>query len=300
MSSMPVSRPAANAARLIRRLAPILPVILMLSGLTCTRARREEPLVDGYLLKQIYPTGIVSWDRYFEVFDYDFLPQIPTVRLNGMQPEMINFNAIDAAYDDTFPFRVDTTEDLQVKHYWGTASARIHMPGDFTMTGPDSNYVYNRDSLLRITWHKSSGATSYDLNLYLDYEFVDWNNEWDSYEFDRVTIVYDTFCEYVRNQFFPSHVQRILDGEAEAVVYATDGPEVIPGATGNIQGDGFGYYSASNQPREAYFVIVEPPAKSMDRALPIQRSRERLIQRLRRATGIPDSVAGPRSRLQSR
>jgi hypothetical protein len=253
---------------------------LILAGLTCARERRKEPMINGFLFKQVYPTCIVEHDRWVQIDDDDALPEIPKVTLNGQRLPMTGWNPIQALYQDLSPFKTDTTYDLKIEHYWGEATSRVTMPADSRMTWPESSYVLNRDSLLEIKWLKSRGATWYWLNLFINYDYNDTLGEWDSYEFDRDTILYDTVCVYERNRFFPWYVREILEGEAEAVVWACDGPVPEPGATGNVMGHGFGFINSANQPREAWFVVVQPPVSRLDRTEPSRHRREVLRRRL--------------------
>jgi hypothetical protein len=283
-----IGTPPVFAAKTVASLFSLVLGLALL--LFCSREPRKEPAIDGLLLKMVYPTRIVSYDRVIEIQDDDALPQIPKVTLNDKPLPMVSWNPIDAAYEDTQPFPTDTSYELMVTHYWGEASSKINMPADFAMTRPESTYVLNRDSALTVTWRSSRGATWYWLNLFLDYDYVDTLYEWDYYEFDRDTIVFDTTCVYVRNCFFPWYVRAVLEGEGEAVVWACDGPPVQPGVTSNLQGHGFGYYMSVNQPREAYFIVVTPPATGLDRSDLMRRCKERFQRRLRQMSGFRDSV----------
>lgn len=256
-------------------------VAIVLLSLGCARARKKEPMANALFLKQVHPTYIVTHQRWLELSDDDAFPQIPKVTLNGEQLPLARWNPIQAIYADSVPFPVDTSYLVRIEHYWGEASSRVYMPGSFRINGPDSNYVLDRDSLLVIHWGPARGATWYWLNLFLDYDYLDTLYEWDYYEFDRDTIVFDTICVYERNRFFPWFVRRILEGEGEAVVWACDGPVMLPGALGNVEGDGFGYVNTANQPREAYFVVVQPPVMRRSPGDATERSRAKFLRRLK-------------------
>jgi hypothetical protein len=259
----------------------VLGLVVIIAG--CGRQRRDEPVVNGMFIKQIDPTDSLKkgrFERWIEITDDDAMPDIPRVLLNGNPLPLASWNPIDAVYDDNYAFETDTSCAIEIEHHWGKATSRVYIPADFEMTGPGPDYVYNRDSLLTIRWQPSRGATWYWLNLFLDYDYRDTLNEWDYYEFDRDTILFDTLCVYERNRFFPGWVRKILDGEVEAVVWAMDGPVMAPGAMGNVWGDGFGYVNTANQPHEEYFVIVQPPVARHTPGYLIRRSREKLIRRL--------------------
>jgi hypothetical protein len=293
-----IRRRAPGGRRLVlSTLRAVLTGGMLLAGLTCARQPPAEPLVTGYLFKEAWASGSVTWDRYAEVFDYSFLPEIPKVRLNGQELDLTGYQGIDATYESSSEFPIDTTYDLDVSHYWGNASTRVDMPGDFTVTWPDSTYVLGIDSLLTVTWRKARGATSYLVDLSLEYEYYDWQNTYQDTEYDVDTVVHDTFCQFERNYFFPSHVQYVLDGSAEAVIWACDGPQALPGSKGNVQGAGYGFFTTVNQAPEVDFIVVQPDLKRLDWPEPIDQTRERLIRKLRQMTGIPESIPGaPRVR----
>lgn len=217
-------------------------------------------MIDGYLTKYVPYAGDTIWDRYIEVFDIDGLPMIPLVKLNGEEIEIDDYDYIGCTYNDTIHFLTAKEYELTVDHYYGRAHAKIWMPGEFEMIGPDSSYILKRDSVLSVTWQKSDEARWYWFSIYLEYEYEDTSGEWDDYEFYHDTIVYDTFVQYARNNFFPDYVKMVIEGEAEAGAWAMDGPNRwVPGTKGNIRGKGFGYFSASYQPRELDFYVGAPP-----------------------------------------
>lgn len=274
----------------------LLLAVLLLTGVTCERMRTKQPKIDGFLLKLTYPTGIVFYGRQIDIYDDDALPQIPIAELNGRQLPMVYWNPINAVYQDMQPFKTDTVYKLDVTHYWGEAHSTVNMPGDFALTNPESAFVLRPNMPLLVSWHKSPGASWYWLNLYLDFEFYDTLGEWNSLEFDRDTLMYDTVCVYDGRRFFPDIVRQVIAGEGEAVVMAMDGTPLEPGALGNVMGDAVGYYNGANQPNEAYFVIVSPPAVPRDRTQTIDRLRDRLVTRLMGRNGVRDTTNRPRWR----
>jgi hypothetical protein len=260
---------------------------VLLSGLSCTPQRPAEPLVDGYLSKT-WVGGSLYWDRYVEVYDYErSLPEIPTVLLNGQELDFLDYGGFYATYESNSGFPIDTTYNLDVSHYWGDARARVYMPGDFTVTGPDSTYGLGLDSLLTITWQKARGATSYLIDLSLGYYYTDSQKSLRDTGFDIDTVVSDTFCQYARNHFFPAVVQTVDSGTAVVDVTACDGPQSVPGAKGNIQGAGYGFFFTNNEAPEVGFNVGQPILKRLNQAAPAGRDRERRTQRLRQMSGIP-------------
>lgn len=271
-------------------------VLLLVLGIGCGRQRSKQPLIDGFLFREAYIGYPVSYDRWIEVYDEDGLPQIPTAKYNGQQLEMVHWNPFHTIYEDTFRFRRDTVYELRVEHYWGTATTRVNMPADFRITCPDSNYVYNRDSVLTINWQRSRGASWYWVVVYLGYYYQDTSGRTRLYQDVKDTILTETTCVFAANRFFPPTVREVIQGEGAVVMWAADGPQTVQGALGNVQGAGYGYVSAANQPEEVYFAIARRPQEWMNRAELGRKKRNEFVQRLRSMTGIKEDPAPGRRR----
>jgi hypothetical protein len=256
-----------------------------LAAVSC--GRRTEPMVSAFAFKYVQPDRSIVYDRSVRVSDNDAFSRVPEVSINGEQLPFVEWNAISAGYVSGAEFATGIPAELKVAHARGDARAQINLPGDFVMTGPDSNYVLNRDSSLVVSWRRAPGASWYWLNTYIDYDYYDINHEFESYEFDQDTIVFDTFCRYVRNRFFPARVVDIVEGEGESYVWAMDGPLWEPGARGNLTGNGYGFFSSANQPRVTGYVVVHPPAAGCgrDQGRRLERTRmerrERLVNMVR-------------------
>lgn len=260
----------------------LLPIALALLLVTCQRERRKDPLIDGFLSKEKYSFQQVSWYRMIEVWDTDGLPQVPTATLNGEQLEILDWTETHAIYEDTLhPFAVDTTVDLAVGHYWGNARGRVNMPADFGVLQPDTATCLPEDSALTVVWSRSRGAGWYQLFVYLDHDYVDTLGRFVFFQFGIDTTVYDTFLRIGPERFYPPNVGHVVRGFGEVVVTAGDGPLTVQGAFGNITGRGYGYYRATNQPREIDFAIVNP--RTGDRPRPGFERRNRA--RARHARG---------------
>jgi hypothetical protein len=275
------------------RWALALLVVVSLFTLTCGRERTKEVLIDGFLFKEAYTGDPISYDRWIEAYDKDGLPQIPTATMNGRQLEMISWNPIHALYEDTLGFKTDTNYDVEVEHYWGRATVRIAMPADFRITSPAPSFVLDPDLALPVVWQKSRGSTWYWLALYLGYDFIDTLSETLHVELAHDTILSDTVCTYEAHRFFSSLVRQVLGGDGEAVIWAAAGPQTNPGATSNVQGHGYGYVSAANQPPEAGFLVGRPPASRLDRTELVRNRKDGFVRRLRQMTGITDTLRLP-------
>lgn len=253
-------------------------------------------MIDGYLTKLVYYSGDTIWDRYFEVFDDDGMPMIPVVKLNGEEVELYNYSSAIRllTYWDTIHFSTGQKYELTVDHYQGQAHANIWMPGEFSMIGPDSNYILKRDSALLVTWHKSEKASRYYFYIYMDYEFIDTTGEEDDIDFFHDTIVYDTFIRYEPNRFIPDYVEMIVGGDVEAGVWAINGPiRWEQGTKGNIRGQGYGYFSATYQPKELDFYVGAPLKK------PKLRNCSKVWERLRERMRTNNNLNTERHRISN-
>jgi hypothetical protein len=255
--------------------------LLVLTGLSCPRQRKKDPLVDGFLFKEMISPTDGSYERWIEVYDQELLPQIPTATLNGKQLELTDWSEIHALYEDTFDFKSDTIYRLDVKHYWGEAWGVVHMPADFRMTRPDTNYVYNRDSILTVAWRSARGTTWYWLGVFVGYNFTDTLGATGYYEFGLDTVVLDTVCVFERNRFLPPNVRVVQNGWGAALTWACDGPQTEQGVEGNVHGHGFGYYGAANQCWEVDFYLGQHGASHPAPRELISDRREKLRRRFR-------------------
>jgi hypothetical protein len=270
-----------------RRAAAALALAVGLAA-TCAPTPKRS-LVDGILSKEAYseePNPF--YDRWVEVYDDDGLPWIPTASYNRSPVVLIQRSAFYAAFEDEAKFRTDTAFELEVEQYWGTARARINMPGDFALTRPEPDFVLGPGAGLDFAWQRSSGASWYWLVVLVQYSYTDTLGSSGSYRALLDTIVYDTMCRYAPDRFFPPGVGEVVQGDGAAVVLANDGPQTVAGARGNVEGQGIGYVRAYNQPEEIYFGVGPAPARELDRREPGRHARQLVRSRLRWMTGIPD------------
>ena len=61
----------------------------------------KVPMVWGWLTKVRDVELAVTYEKYFEVFDYDGLRMVPIVLLNGEQLEPMSYSPISYEYGDT-------------------------------------------------------------------------------------------------------------------------------------------------------------------------------------------------------
>lgn len=270
------------------------PTALFFSGLflltACfrTESRYKEPMINGFLYRVEYYDRTVEYARDFEVFDNDGLRMVPVLTVSDEPIKVVSYSPTRYVYADEKVFPVDTTYRLDVRHFWGEASAEIAMPGNFRMSLPPEEYILPQDSTLVIRWKSSPRAEWYWADVYIDYEFIDPDGNWDDISIDLDTVLQDTFLLVAADRIFPAQVDEVLEGDGAALVWAGGGPPGEPGDSGNVQGSGFGFFSSANEPREKYFYVGAPPAGRRSPGADV--SLAKLITRMR------DRVSGRRSR----
>jgi hypothetical protein len=253
-----------------------------------TQSQYKEPMINGFLYRVEYYDRTVEYSRQFEVFDNDGLRMAPVLTVNDAPIKVVSYGPTRYVYADEEVFPVDTTYLLQVRHFWGEASAEIPMPGDFRLSLPPDEYILAQDSGLVVRWKSSPRAEWYWADVYIDYEFIDPDGNWDDISIELDTVLQDTFLVVAPGRIFPPQVDEVLEGDGAALVWAGGGPPGEPGDTGNVQGSGYGFFSSANEPREKYFYVGAPPA--CRRSPGADASLGKLTGRMR------DRVSDPRSR----
>ncbi|MEO0074406.1 MAG: hypothetical protein ABIK43_07120 [candidate division WOR-3 bacterium] len=239
----------------------------------------SEPMINAFLIRTQYYDYSVDYSRYVEVFDNHGLRMVPLVTLNRETLAPFYYNPLQYRYGDEKPFPVRAAYNLNVRHYWGEAFSRVVMPGNFRIELPPEGYVLDLDSSLLTLWQKSAAAQWYWVELYVEYDFLDSLGRWDDHLFELETLVVDTSLFIPRRRLFPWYVADVIEGDAAVVVWSGNGPAVEPGDFSNIRGIGYGFFNATNEPREKYFYVGAPPAR---RRVPDAAGlRARFIDRLR-------------------
>jgi len=279
--------------RLRSRLGVMPYALSLMLLLACERPGSQNLLVLGFIYHITYPDNTSGFYQIYLAYDVDGLPQVPVVKVNDRPIEMTDFTPQQGQYESWDAFPIDTTFDIKVQHYWGEAHSRVNMPGNTRLTQPNPGFVQGTGDPVTISWFKAPGASSYWLDLYVSYEYNDTLGEWDYWEQELDTIFSDTTITFPGSSMFPPFVSEVLTGEGEIILWPTDGPQLVPGDTGNVRGCGIGYVAAVNEPPEGWFPIVSPPAQRRDINELIQHSREKFLRRMRRAAGIPDSPPRP-------
>lgn len=243
---------------------------LLLILLSCSGDRQNspilppgysEPMINAFLIRTQYYDYSVDYSRYVEVFDNHGLRMVPVVTLNHETLAPYYYNPLQYRYGDEKSFPVHAVYNLRVSHYWGEAFSRVVMPGNFRIELPPEGYILDIDSSLLAVWRTSAAAQWYWVQVYVEYDFLDSFGRWDDHLFELETLVVDTSLLIPRRRLFPWYVADVLEGDAAVVVWSGNGPAVEPGDLSNIRGIGFGFFNATNEPREKYFYVGAPPAR---------------------------------------
>ncbi len=232
--------------------------LLMLLNWGCRNPNYSEPMINGYLYRGEYYDYSVEYERFVQVIDNRGLRMVPVVRINDETLDVFYYSWTEYRYGDTLEFAVNFPYRLLVEHYWGKASAKVMMPGNFSIIRPPDGYILDLDSTLYISWHSSVGAEWYQVELVLDYEYRDSTGGEDDYTFTLDTVINDTFLIVPKERIFSNNVVDVIEGDGSVMVMSGCGPAIEPGDRGNVSGAGFGFFNALNEPREKYFYVGAP------------------------------------------
>ena len=242
----------------------------------------KEPMVWGLLSKVRDVELAVTYDKNFEVFDYDGLRMVPVVSLNGHQVEAISYSPISYEYGDTNVIATNQKYELDVRHYWGTGFCHLVMPGDFALTVPSDTHTLRQGSSLVSDWRVSRGAQWYWLSVYVNYDYYDTLGTWDNREFRLDTLMRDTWIVVPPEQIFPPVVGQVIEGDASVTIWSGNGPPVEPGDLGNVRGTAVGFVNAINEPPSKYFYVGAPTGarRAPDGRSELERFKARLRSRM--------------------
>ncbi len=235
-------------------------VINLLNGPGCERrdAGYSEPMINGWLYRGEYYDNAVEYERYVEVFDPEGLRMVPVVSLNKELLPVSYYSWTKYAYKDSSKFGVNQPYELEVEHYWGKATARVTMPGNFSLRHPGEGYILDLDSTLYVSWSRSAGSQWYFVEIDIEYTYRGVNGEEGEEIIQLDTMLTDTMLVISRERIFPTQVADVYDGDGSVMVWSGNGPAIEPGDKGNVRGSGFGFFNAINEPRERYFYVGAP------------------------------------------
>jgi len=215
----------------------------------------REPMVWGLLSKVRDVELEVTYDKYFEVFDFDGLRMVPAVTLNDTQVEAMSYSPTTYEYGDSNVIATNHKYEFEVEHFWGTGFCHLVMPGDFALTVPDDTHTLAQGAPLASAWQASPGAQWYWLSVYVNYDYYDTLGAWDNLEFRLDTLMHDTWIIVPPERIFPPFVSQVIEGDGSVTIWSGDGPPVEPGDLGNVRGTAVGFVNAINEPPSKYFAV---------------------------------------------
>ncbi|MEO0102014.1 MAG: hypothetical protein ABIK84_06385, partial [candidate division WOR-3 bacterium] len=233
-------------------------VIILLLLTACQK--NEKNYISAFILRSVGTPWLYP-EYYKEVYIYNKngFPEVPTVQINDTNLPLYDYHENWYRFIECRKLDIDREYKMVVKTPQGMVFGEVYLPGEYEILSPDSTYILKRDSSLKISWRKAYGAKWYWLDLTIEYDYEDTLGEWDDYEFWMDTILFDTFCIYEANRFFPPDIDTILEGEGVINIWALDGPPILPGSLGNIKGEGYGFFHCAYQPPERYFFVGTTP-----------------------------------------
>lgn len=207
-------------------------ILLMLGMLFCAQEKTpfyvwgiaeihiEEPAPESFTM-----VNVVS----------DPIPEEATVKVNGVSLKRTNavlfFSLSPGLYfmDTTTALNYGTTYNLDVECEAGKCNASAKMSGSFTVIAPD-NISPNSD--LTLSWSKADDAMWY-------YVWIYYYGYTTNASFDTFFVTADTQVT-LSGEFFSE------EGGISWEIGAGNGPSYgwEAGSEGNIEGDGFGFWSA--------------------------------------------------------
>ncbi len=222
--------------------------------------QREKVYISAFILRSVgAPWLYPSYYKEVYVHNKTGFSTIPTSLINDTALSITDYHYNWYLFSDFNSLNIDQNYHLRVLHPNGEAIGKVYLPGEYEILQPESTYILNRDSVLKIFWRKANGAKFYWLDLSIEYDYDDTLGEWDDYEFWLDTIIFDTFCIFEKNRFIPFYVDTIYEGEGVIDIWAMDGPPILPGSFGNIIGSGYGFFHTAYQPGLRYFFVGAPP-----------------------------------------
>jgi|UniRef100_A0A7C3Z2P4 hypothetical protein len=235
-------------------------LLLLIPFILISCAKKEKIYVSAFVLRSVGTPWLYP-DYYKEAYLYksEGFSQIPVVKINDTVLPIYDYSSNWYQFIEFRKLEIDREYRLNVSSPEGNVFGKVYMPGPYEILFPESTYILNKDSSLKVIWRTANKAQWYWLDLTIEYDYEDTLGEWDTYELWMDTILFDTFCFYEKDRFIPSYVATIFEGEGIINIWAMDGPPILPGSQGNITGSGYGFFHAAFQPGERGFFVGSPP-----------------------------------------
>ncbi len=268
----------------MRKLALFLPVILAFLG--CGKGPTGPRGPAG--AERIYVLGQVDSKSQAWVTVY-FPPVIPWVTINQDTLSMWE-DRIDPTYDyygtvfiaDSVSVSAGDLANLKVDYTEGIAIASAGVPGNFDIISPDTSQTAQIpvNSSFTVTWSTSSHADFYPVYFHLNYSYYDTSGNYGYFNLYVDTSITSTSITFPASRLFPGDIDSIRYSGGYFGVSAMSGPEVKPGARGNVTGDGSGFFWGRNYGVEIYVAVQGTKTKAAKKP-PKEELTNKLFEKIR-------------------
>jgi len=151
----------------------------------------------------------------------------------------------------------DAKYQLNVYQSDGTATSdKLALPAALTITSPADTSRLARGSALTVSWSGGSGVDRFEVFVYIDYEYLNSNGYYDYFYLDTTIRVggSTTSITIPAATIFPPDVDTVEYGSGQISVSAEAGPDIGHTSSGNIHGNGLGYFwTRAGDDHEIYF-----------------------------------------------
>jgi hypothetical protein len=214
-----------------------------------------EKTIENYYILRSDPVSVAASiaTYYYSSIDDSLLSEadvvvnnydtVPRVKINNLEP---NYQGYYDAYFDSALFNPGALCDLEITVGTRKMSGTVKMPETINVIKPaEDEVIVGRD--LSIIWLDAK-ADYYD--VYIAYEYFDGVNTW-YYRSETIPNVADT--SITLKDYLPSLPQGAVWYFGFVGVIGINGPPIKPGVSGNIKGDGSGFYWAYNYSKGSQF-----------------------------------------------
>jgi len=144
---------------------------------------------------------------------------------------------------------------LEVDYGDGRGEATDTLPTEFLITSPTGGDTLHKGEDLIVNWQTSTGADWYWLYIDISYDYIDTSGGFNYFNFDLDTMVTGTAYTLTSSRIFPGDVDTIFWNSNYVDMEAISGPQLLPGAEGNIKGDAVGFFWCRYDAQRVWFNI---------------------------------------------
>jgi hypothetical protein len=182
--------------------------------------------------------------------------------------------------------RLESGDTCVLRVYQSDGSAesdRLVIPDKPHITSPDSNFVLEQGRPLALAWTGTAGTDRYEIELNLEYYYLDSSQAQHSFYLDTTVVLPGTTTSFAlpASTIFPSYVDFVYSGQVYFYVYAVCGPCIGHECKGNVKGHGGGYFLASSEDYGAYAIGDSWRAARPRPRTPIEQAR-RMVERFKK------------------